>query len=158
MCNELTHVDSRGKVSMVDVGDKGTTQRVAVAQGFIQMKDETAQMIQSNQHKKGDVLTTANIAGIQGAKRTSDLIPLCHTLLLSKVKLEFEIESGGVRVEAMVKTSAQTGVEMEALTAVSVACLTIYDMCKAVDKDMVISQICLLEKQGGKSGHYQRKA
>lgn len=143
---------------MVDVGDKGTTQRVAVAQGFIQMKDETAQMIQSNQHKKGDVLTTANIAGIQGAKRTSDLIPLCHTLLLSKVKLEFEIESGGVRVEAMVKTSAQTGVEMEALTAVSVACLTIYDMCKAVDKDMVISQICLLEKQGGKSGHYQRKA
>lgn len=158
MCNELTHVDSRGKVSMVDVGDKETTQRVAVAQGFIQMKEETVQMIQSNQHKKGDVLTTANIAGIQGAKRTSDLIPLCHTLLLSKVKLEFEIESEGVRVEAMAKTSAQTGVEMEALTAVSVACLTIYDMCKAVDKDMVISQICLLEKQGGKSGHYQRKA
>ncbi|PCJ21453.1 MAG: cyclic pyranopterin monophosphate synthase MoaC [Candidatus Cloacimonadota bacterium] len=155
--NELSHVDKNGSVSMVDVGHKETTQRIAIASGKIFGKKETLIKIKDNQMKKGDVITTAHIAGILGAKKTSDLIPLCHPLFLDSVKLSFEILKDHVYIVATAKTSGKTGVEMEALSAVSVACLTIYDMCKAIDKEMVISDICLQEKQGGKSGHFIRE-
>lgn len=155
--NELSHVDKNGTISMVDVGHKETTQRVAVAGGKVYGKPETLQKVKENQLKKGDVISTAHLAGIMGAKKTSELIPLCHPLFLDTVNLEFEIFDLYIEVTAIAKTSGKTGVEMEALSAVSVACLTIYDMCKAVDKEMVISEICLLEKQGGKSGHFIRE-
>jgi cyclic pyranopterin phosphate synthase len=142
---------------MVDVGDKPSTHRVAVAQGRITMAASTAQLISAGGHKKGDVIAIARIAGIQGAKQTSQLIPLCHPLMLTSVSLDLEVESDSVLVTARCKVNGHTGIEMEALTAVSVACLTIYDMCKAVDKDMQIGEIRLLEKLGGRSGHYLRQ-
>ncbi|MBL1456696.1 MAG: cyclic pyranopterin monophosphate synthase MoaC [Methylophaga sp.] len=155
---ELTHFNQAGEAHMVDVGDKAVTQRKAVASGRIIMLPETLKLIEQGNHKKGDVLGIARIAGIMAAKRTSDLIPLCHPLALSKVTVEFEVDAANnaVNCQAEVATSGQTGVEMEALTAVQVALLTIYDMCKAVDRGMVISDVCLQEKAGGKSGHWQR--
>lgn len=155
---ELTHFNQAGEAHMVDVGDKAVTQRKAVARGRIIMLPETLKLIEQGNHKKGDVLGIARIAGIMAAKRTSDLIPLCHPLALSKVTVEFEVDAANnaVNCQAEVATSGQTGVEMEALTAVQVALLTIYDMCKAVDRGMVISDVCLQEKAGGKSGHWQR--
>jgi cyclic pyranopterin phosphate synthase len=154
--NPLTHLDAQGNARMVDVGDKPSTHRVAVAQGRITMAASTAQLISAGGHKKGDVIAIARIAGIQGAKQTSQLIPLCHPLMLTSVSLDLEVESDSVLVTARCKVNGHTGIEMEALTAVSVACLTIYDMCKAVDKDMQIGEIRLLEKLGGRSGHYLR--
>lgn len=155
---ELTHFNQAGEAHMVDVGDKAVTQRKAVASGRIIMLPETLKLIEQGNHKKGDVLGIARIAGIMAAKRTSDLIPLCHPLALSKVTVEFEVDAANnaFNCQAEVATSGQTGVEMEALTAVQVALLTIYDMCKAVDRGMVISDVCLQEKAGGKSGHWQR--
>ena len=152
----FSHVDEAGKASMVDVGSKSVTERLARAQGKIFASSETLDMILNNEHKKGDVLAVAQIAGIQAAKKTADLIPLCHTLNLNSVKLYFEINKDHILVECIAKVNAKTGVEMEALTGVSVACLTIYDMCKAVDKEMVISDLTLLEKIGGRSGEYKR--
>jgi cyclic pyranopterin phosphate synthase len=152
----LTHLDAQGRANMVDVTDKAVTHREAVAQAFIRMLPQTLQMIVDGGHPKGDVFAVARIAGIQAAKKTSDLIPLCHPLMLSSVKVELSAEGiDRVRVVARCKLSGQTGVEMEALTAASVAALTIYDMCKAVDRGMVIEQVQLLEKVGGKSGHFQ---
>lgn len=150
---ELTHVDSTGRAAMVDVTSKSETARTAVARGSIRMQMETLEVIKANGLKKGDVLAVAKLAGIMGAKRTPDLIPLCHTLTLGSVDLEFRLDDSlpGVRVEATVSTVAQTGVEMEALTAVSIAMLTIYDMAKAIDRDMVIGEIELLEKRGGRN-------
>lgn len=158
--SKLTHLDSEGNAHMVDVGDKAVTQRVAVASSQISMTAETLELIASGGHKKGDVLSVARIAGIQAAKQCSSLIPLCHPLMLSSVEVELELNKPASRVEitATCKVNGQTGVEMEALTAASVAALTIYDMCKAVDKAMVISEICLQEKQGGRSGHFKRQA
>lgn len=146
MENKLSHTDNQGKSNMVDVGNKPNQIRVAKAEGFIKLNKETIRLIDENQVKKGDVITIAEIAGIQGAKRTSDLIPLCHPLQLTKVDVKATIEENGVRVHSMVKCIGQTGVEMEALNGVSIALLTIYDMCKAVDKQMVISEIALIEK------------
>jgi len=156
--NDLTHFNQRGEAHMVDVGDKAVTHRVAVAGGEIRMQAATLEMIAQGSHKKGDVLGIARIAGIMGAKRTHDLIPLCHPIGLTHVDITFEIDADQSRViaQARTETRSQTGVEMEALTAIQVALLTIYDMCKAVDRDMVISEVCLLEKSGGKSGHYKR--
>ena len=155
----LSHINSAGEANMVDVGDKLVTQRVAKASGIIRMAASTLTAIRDNQLKKGEVLAVARIAGIQGAKRCADLIPLCHPLALSKVSLEFnELSCTELEIIAECKVSGKTGVEMEALTAVSVAALTVYDMCKAIDKVMVIGPICLLEKQGGKSGDWQRPA
>lgn len=152
----LTHLDAQGRANMVDVTDKAVTAREAVAQAFIRMLPQTLQMIVDGEHPKGDVFAVARIAGIQAAKKTSDLIPLCHPLMLSSVKVELSADgSDRVRVVARCKLSGQTGVEMEALTAASVAALTIYDMCKAVDRGMVIENVQLLEKVGGKSGHFQ---
>jgi cyclic pyranopterin monophosphate synthase len=150
---DLTHVDSAGKAAMVDVTAKSETSRTAVARGNIRMRPETLEVIRSNGLKKGDVQTVAKLAGIMAAKRTPDLIPLCHTLPLSGVDLRFSLDDSlpGVQVEATVSTIAQTGVEMEALTAVSVALLTIYDMAKAIDRDMRIGGIELLEKRGGRN-------
>jgi cyclic pyranopterin phosphate synthase len=155
---ELTHFNQAGEAHMVDVGDKAVTQRKAVASGRIIMLPETLKLIEQGNHKKGDVLGIARIAGIMAAKRTSDLIPLCHPLALSKVTVEFEIDAANnaVNCQAEVATAGQTGVEMEALTAVQVALLTIYDMCKAVDRGMMMTDVCLQEKAGGKSGHWQR--
>jgi cyclic pyranopterin monophosphate synthase len=155
----LTHINSKGEANMVDVGEKANTSREAVAQGFITMKAETFALLMRGQAKKGDVLGTARLAGIMAAKKTSDLIPLCHPLLLTKVSLELTPLAGenAVQITAKVRVSGQTGVEMEALTAVSVAALTLYDMLKAADKEMVISGICLLEKSGGKSGMFKRE-
>lgn len=143
---------------MVDVGDKEVTKRIAVAAGNITMLPETLSLIQAGTHKKGDVLGIARIAGIMAAKRTSDLIPLCHPLALTKVSIDFAIqeEASTVSCRVQVETSGQTGVEMEALTAVQVALLTIYDMCKAVDRGMMMTEIGLLEKVGGKSGHWTK--
>lgn len=143
---KLTHINEHGKANMVDVGDKSTQKRMAKASGHISLNVETLQLIQENSLKKGDVLATARIAGIQAAKKTANLIPLCHTLLLNKVEVDFEILDNGITAFAMVKCDGKTGVEMEALTVVNVALLTIYDMCKAVDKQMVMSDIKLLEK------------
>ena len=155
---KLSHMDSQGNAKMVDVGDKPLSQRVAIARGAVRVTPNTLQLITKGGHRKGDVLSVARIAGIQAAKNCSQLIPLCHQLMLSKVDVNFELDSdlSLVKIVAECKVKGQTGVEMEALTAVSVAALTIYDMCKAVDKDMMIEGICLMQKSGGKSGHYQR--
>ncbi|OYT95638.1 MAG: cyclic pyranopterin monophosphate synthase MoaC [Pseudomonas sp. PGPPP3] len=152
----LTHLDAHGHANMVDVTDKALTQREAVAEARVRMRPQTLQMIVQGGHPKGDVFAVARIAGIQAAKKTSDLIPLCHPLLLSSVKVLLQAEGEDcVQITASCKLAGQTGVEMEALTAASVAALTIYDMCKAVDRGMVIEQVRLLEKLGGKSGHYR---
>lgn len=155
---KLSHMDSQGNAKMVDVGDKPFSQRCAIARGCVRVAPNTLQLITKGGHRKGDVLSVARIAGIQAAKNCSQLIPLCHQLMLSKVDVNFELDSEQslVKIVAECKVKGQTGVEMEALTAVSVAALTIYDMCKAVDKDMMIEGICLMQKSGGKSGHYQR--
>jgi cyclic pyranopterin monophosphate synthase len=154
----LTHFDAQGQAHMVDVGAKASTHRVAVATGRIHMLPSTLALIQSGTVKKGDVLGIARIAGIQGAKKTSDLIPLCHPLALTRVAIDFEVlaesELPTIVCTATAETIGQTGVEMEALTAVQVALLTIYDMCKAADRGMTITDVKLLEKQGGKSGHW----
>lgn len=157
--NRLTHIDSSGEAHMVDVGDKAETVRVAVAEGFVKMKPETLALIRDGNAKKGDVIGTARLAGIMAAKQTANLIPLCHPLMLTKVAVDITEDAAlpGLRVEAMVKLSGKTGVEMEALTAVSIACLTIYDMAKAADKGMEIVNIRLLEKSGGKSGSFRRQ-
>jgi cyclic pyranopterin phosphate synthase len=152
----FTHFNEQGRAQMVEVTDKEDTVRVAVARGMIQMKPSTIEAIQGKGIKKGDVLSVAQVAGIMGAKRTSDLVPMCHPLMLTGVDIRFDVQVDRVLIEAVVKTTGKTGVEMEALTAVSVAGLTIYDMCKAIDKDMVIGEIKLMEKTGGKSGHYKR--
>ncbi len=152
----LTHLDSQGRANMVDVTDKSVTFREAVAEALVRMRPETLAMIVQGDHPKGDVFAVARIAGIQAAKKTSDLIPLCHPLLLTSVKVELLAQGqDAVHITALCKLSGQTGVEMEALTAASVAALTIYDMCKAVDRGMLIESVRLLEKLGGKSGHYR---
>ncbi|MBX9710431.1 MAG: cyclic pyranopterin monophosphate synthase MoaC [Xanthobacteraceae bacterium] len=153
----LTHIDSKGEARMVDVSGKDATERVAVAEGYVVMSKETLALIESGNARKGDVLGTARIAGIMAAKRTSDLIPLCHPLALSKVTLDItpDLSLPGCRVEASVKVTGPTGVEMEALTAVAVACLTIYDMIKAAERGVHIEGIRLLEKSGGLSGSYK---
>ncbi len=155
--SSLTHFDAEGQAHMVDVGTKAATHRVAVAQGRIVMEPATWQLVASGTAKKGDVLGIARIAGIQAAKKTSDLIPLCHPLALTRVAVEFELEPAGPAVlcRCTAETVGPTGVEMEALTAVQVALLTIYDMCKAVDRGMTISDVRLMEKRGGKSGSYR---
>lgn len=152
----LTHFDATGQAHMVDVGDKTDTHRIAIATGAISMKSETLAIIQSGTAKKGDVLGIARIAAIMGAKRTSDLVPLCHPLALTRVAVDFEVnaEQPSVSCTATVETFGKTGVEMEALTAVQIGLLTIYDMCKAVDRGMVMSNIQVLEKHGGKSGDW----
>ncbi|MEM6461615.1 MAG: cyclic pyranopterin monophosphate synthase MoaC [Pseudomonadota bacterium] len=154
----LTHIGESGEAHMVDVGSKADTERVAVAEGYISMTPDTLATIRAGDAKKGDVIGTARLAGIMAAKKASDLIPLCHPLLLTKVAVEISDAKHlpGLRVEATVRVSGKTGVEMEALTAVSVACLTIYDMAKAVDRTMEISNLKLLSKSGGKSGTWQR--
>lgn len=154
----FTHLDAEGQAHMVDVGEKPSTAREARASGRVRMAPETLQKLQAGTHRKGDVLATARIAAIMGAKRTHELIPLCHSLPLSSVKVAFEVEGlDTLKVSATVKTTAQTGVEMEALTAVSLAALTVYDMCKAVDRGMVIEAIALEEKRGGASGVWLRE-
>ena len=159
MTNPLTHFDQQGQAHMVDVGSKQETQRVARAAGRITMQPATLQLIAAGNARKGDVLGVARIAAIQGAKRTADLIPLCHPLALTRVEVEFNLDQNNSSVEctATTETFGRTGVEMEALTAVSAALLTIYDMCKAADRSMVIGDIRLLEKLGGRSGHWQAK-
>jgi len=154
--NKLTHFDEEGRAAMVDVGAKAVTDRRAVASGFVTMRAETLALVTSKAAKKGDVISVAELAGIMGAKQTAALIPLCHPLPLSKVSVKIAVAEQGLSVWAETKTTGQTGVEMEALTAVSVTCLTIYDMLKAVDRDMVIGDIKLLEKSGGKSGSWVR--
>ncbi|MAI45099.1 MAG: cyclic pyranopterin monophosphate synthase MoaC [Hyphomicrobiaceae bacterium TMED74] len=153
----LSHINERGEAQMVDVGDKPIAQRNARAEGRIEMKQETLDLLRSGQTKKGDVIATARIAGIMATKRTHDLIPLCHQLALSKVDVDFEElnERVGLRVTSEVRVNGQTGVEMEALTAVTVACLTLYDMLKAVDRSMVIAGVRVIEKSGGRSGHFE---
>ena len=156
MTRTLTHFDATGQAHMVDVGDKEVTRRVALAGGRIRMQPETLELIRSGTARKGDVLGVARIAAIQGAKRTADLIPLCHPIALTRVAVEFEIDpaDSSVGCSARVECTGQTGVEMEALTAVQVGLLTIYDMCKAVDRGMTITDVRLLEKHGGKTGSY----
>jgi cyclic pyranopterin phosphate synthase len=158
MSKAFTHLDADGKAQMVDVGGKASTERVARAQARVFMSAETLAMIGDGSHKKGDVLSVARIAGIQAAKQCSHLIPLCHALMLTSVTVDLALdaESSCVTIEATCRLSGQTGVEMEALTAASVSALTVYDMCKAVDKEMVINDVTLLEKSGGRSGHYTR--
>ena len=158
--NRLTHIDQAGEAHMVDVGTKAETSRSATAEGFVRMLPETLALIREGNAKKGDVIGTARLAGIIAAKKTSDLIPLCHPLMLTKVSVEITEDETlpGLRVSATAKLTGRTGVEMEALTAVSVTCLTIYDMAKAADKAMEIGGIRLVEKIGGKSGHYQAEA
>jgi cyclic pyranopterin phosphate synthase len=155
--SRLSHVNEAGEVHMVDVSDKPVTARTAIAEGFVAMKPETLALLKRGDAPKGDVLATARIAGIMAAKRTHELIPLCHPLALAKVTVDLETNSGppGVRVVAEVKTTGRTGVEMEALTAVSITCLTLYDMLKAVDRAMTFERIRLIEKSGGRSGDYQ---
>ncbi len=155
---ELTHLDAQGKARMVDIGGKAETRRVAVAEGRISMSPPTLTAIRDGAVPKGDVLAAARIAGIMAAKKTAELIPLCHPLALDAVTVDFEIEAGAVRVTASASLTGRTGVEMEALTAVSVALLTLYDMAKALDKAMVISGIRLLEKRGGKSSDWKAPA
>ena len=163
---KLTHIDKKGRPKMVDVGSKPLTERMAVARGSVYMKKETFKLIKSGRVSKGDVLNVAKLAGIMAAKKTSEIIPLCHPLNISSVDIVFKLvgdstlrdnKKNKIEIESQVKITGQTGVEMEALTAVSAAALTIYDMCKAVDKGMVISDIMLMEKRGGKSGIYKRK-
>lgn len=154
---DLTHFDEEGRAKMVDVSDKAETARVAVARGKITMKAQTFERIRSGLIAKGDVLAVAQVAGIMAAKQTSQIIPMCHPLMLTGAKLSFNlVEPNEVNIEAIIKVNGKTGIEMEALTAVSVAALTIYDMCKAMDKTMTIGEIYLVEKSGGKSGHYVR--
>ena len=156
--NQLTHIDEQGRARMVDVGGKAVSERVAIASAVVSMQPETLVLIRSGDAKKGDVLGVARIAGIQAAKKCSDLIPLCHPLALSSAEISFDYDEDQSRVlvTATCKLSGKTGVEMEALTAASVAALTIYDMCKAVDRGMVISEIALKEKSGGRSGTWTR--
>jgi cyclic pyranopterin monophosphate synthase len=156
---ELTHLDHSGAARMVDVGQKSVTERVALAGATVVMEPATLRLLEEGSHKKGDVLAVARIAGIQGAKKCSDLIPLCHPLMLTSVEVSFDTDpdASSIHIKARCKVSGQTGVEMEALTAVSVAALTIYDMCKAVDRGMEIHNITLLEKSGGKSGQWLRR-
>jgi cyclic pyranopterin phosphate synthase len=153
----LTHLDVEGRVRMVDVGHKVSTAREAVARGTVRMSATARRLVQSGTTKKGDALQAARLAGIMGAKRTSELIPLCHPLPLTHVGVDITPVRGGFAIEGRAKTTGPTGVEMEALTAVAVAALTLYDMVKAVDKAMVIGEICLIEKRGGKSGRYVRR-
>ncbi len=148
---ELTHFNENGRARMVDVGDKRETKRTAVARGYIQMAEATLETIRNGGIKKGDVLSVAQVAGIIGSKKTWDLIPMCHNILIDGGDISFEMGENRIWVEAQVKTTGKTGIEMEALTAVSIACLTIYDMCKAIDKRMVIGDIKLIRKTGGKS-------
>ncbi|MDO9431949.1 MAG: cyclic pyranopterin monophosphate synthase MoaC [Phenylobacterium sp.] len=154
--SKLTHIDETGRANMVDVSGKAVTAREALAEGFVRMDAATLALALSGDAKKGDVRATAEIAGIMAAKKTSDLIPLCHPLALSKVEVRVEPGDGGLSVTARVRSTGQTGVEMEALTAVSVACLTVYDMLKAADKAMTIENVRLLTKTGGKSGDWTR--
>jgi cyclic pyranopterin phosphate synthase len=157
--SELTHFNTRGEAHMVDVGDKSTTHRVAIATGTIHMQPETLALIQQGGHQKGDVLGIARTAGIMASKRTADLIPLCHPLPLTHVEVNFDIDSEAhcILCQAKTETHGQTGVEMEALTTVQIALLTIYDMCKAVDRGMEMTDIYLIHKSGGKSGEWSRK-
>ena len=154
--NELTHFNEDGRARMVDVSEKDITSRIAKACSTVHVNPETFQLIKEGRMKKGDVLAVAQVAGIMGAKRTPDVIPMCHPLLITKVDISFELneEAGTIRIISTAKCEGKTGIEMEAMTAVSVAALTIYDMCKAVQRDIRISDIYLLEKDGGKSGHY----
>ncbi|MGH8524178.1 MAG: cyclic pyranopterin monophosphate synthase MoaC [Gammaproteobacteria bacterium] len=156
--SKLSHFNRRGEAQMVDIAAKAVTHRIAIAEGTIAMNRETLTMVQEGLHKKGDVLGIARIAGIMAAKKTADLIPLCHPLPLTHIEIRFflDAKAGAARCESKVETSAQTGVEMEALTAVQVALLTVYDMCKSMDRGMSISGVRLLEKMGGKSGHWRR--
>lgn len=154
----LTHIDEKGRIRMVDVGDKPVTDREAVARGSISMSAEARKLIRSGKVKKGDPLQAARLAGIMAAKKTSELIPLCHPLNLSSIAVDLTPTRDGYAIESRVRIAGQTGVEMEALTAVAVAALTLYDMVKAVDKSMVISGIELIEKRGGKSGTYKKRA
>ena len=155
---QLTHFNQLGEAHMVDVGAKQHSERIAISEGFIRMLPDTFNLIMQGGHKKGDVLGVARIAGIMATKKTAELIPLCHPLPITHAEVNFipEQESNGIRCRSVVKTVGQTGVEMESLCATQVALLTIYDMCKAVDRGMVIESVKLLEKQGGKSGHWQR--
>ncbi len=155
---ELTHLDADGKAQMVDVTEKKASQRKAVAEAIIAMSAQTLQLIKEGGHKKGDVLTVARIAGIQAAKKCSELIPLCHPLMLTSIDVDMRLDEANshVCIQSSCKLTGPTGVEMEALTAAAVAALTIYDMCKAVDRGMVIGQVRLLEKEGGRSGHWVR--
>ncbi|HBT47752.1 MAG TPA: cyclic pyranopterin monophosphate synthase MoaC [Peptococcaceae bacterium] len=156
--NTLTHLDAKGQARMVDVGAKAVTERVAVARARVVMNPETLRLILAGRVPKGDVLAVARVAGIMAAKRTGELIPLCHPLNLTSASVEFRDSGGGVlEIEGRIKTKGQTGVEMEALTAVSVAALTVYDMCKAVDRGMVITDVRLVEKSGGRSGTWKRE-
>lgn len=155
---EFTHFNDSGRAHMIGVGDKEDSKREAIAQGTILMKGQTLEKIKEGQINKGDVFSVAQIAGIMGAKKTSDLIPMCHNIFISGADIEFKFIDEGIEVQARVSSEGKTGVEMEALTAVSITCLTIYDMCKAIDKDMVIADIKLLKKSGGKSGTYIRKS
>lgn len=155
---KLTHLDDAGRPQMVDVTDKQVTSRTAIAEGFVRMAPETLTLATGGTAKKGDVISTSTLAGIMGAKKTADLIPLCHPLPLSKVNVVIDAQDDGLHVTAEVKTSGKTGVEMEALTAVSTTCLTIYDMLKAAQKDMVIEYIRLTRKTGGKSGDFEAGA
>jgi cyclic pyranopterin phosphate synthase len=158
--NALTHFDAEGQAHMVDVSSKAETHRVARASGAIRMRPETLMLIESGSAKKGDVLGVARIAAIQGAKRTAELVPLCHPVAITRIAVEFEIvrEASEVRCKAQVETLGRTGVEMEALTAVQIGLLTVYDMCKAVDRAMVIGDVRVLEKRGGKSGDWAAAA
>ena len=158
MSHNLTHFDASGQAHMVDVGKKSSTERKAIAGGYIEMEPETLKLIIEGHHKKGDVLGIARVAGIMATKRTADLIPLCHPLSLTHVSIEFDIDAQKNRVNCQVtaQVSGQTGVEMEALTGVQITLLTIYDMCKAVDRGMKISDVRLMEKSGGKSGNWVR--
>ena len=157
--NDFTHFNAAGEAHMVDVGAKAVTRRVAVAEGLIRMRPETLALIEGGGHKKGDVLGIARVAGIMGAKRTADLVPLCHPLSLTRVEIALTVrrEDSAVYSRATVETRGQTGVEMEALCAVQVSLLTVYDMCKAVDRGMTIDSVRLLEKAGGKSGRWSRE-
>lgn len=154
----LSHIDERGRIRMVDVGAKPVTDREAVARGTLAVSSAARRLVRSGGVKKGDPLQAARLAGIMAAKRTAELIPLCHPLPLSHVEVEVTPTRRGYTIEARVRTSSRTGVEMEALTAVSVAALTLYDMIKAADKTMVIGEICLVEKRGGRTGYYRRSA
>ena len=156
MDSKLTHVDEAGRIRMVDVGGKEPADRHARVQGDIIMKPDTIRLIVQDQIAKGNVIETARIAGIMAAKRTSELIPLCHPLNLTSVNVDFEIKTDRVRVQTEVRLTARTGVEMEAFTAAAVALLTIYDMCKAVDRAMVVSELQLVEKRGGRSGNFNK--
>ena len=156
---EFTHFNEYGKAKMVSVGDKEDTKRLAIAKGTITMSPKTFRMVVDQTHKKGDVLAVAQVAGIMGAKKTSDLIPMCHPIFISGADIEFSTDeaTSSIHITATTKTVGKTGIEMEALTAVSAAALTIYDMCKAVDRSMIIQNIRLVEKMGGKSGHFVRE-